>query len=190
MFHQLVGVGNQQAADGQHALQDVVVVHHEDFVGVVGQAVEAAQVAQHHFAGNVGADAEQFEVHDGPDLVVCKRHGGLYLCTLFFVTGLQDFGDDLVRQVVGQLGQIIGIHVFHRRQQLLVAHAFDQGFAYGVGHFQQHIAVVFGCSQLPGQHPLLERQGLEHGGHVGRVQFVQGAGEFVQVAVEAFVEVR
>ena len=85
MLNDFVGVGHEELADRQHALQDVVFVDHEDFVGVVGQALEAAQVAQYHFAGNIGTDAHQLEVHDGAHLVVGKRHGGLYFGAFVFI---------------------------------------------------------------------------------------------------------
>uniref|UniRef100_UPI00384F4B68 CBS domain-containing protein n=1 Tax=Neisseria gonorrhoeae TaxID=485 RepID=UPI00384F4B68 len=41
----------------------VVFIDDKNLVGMVGQAVEAAQITQHHFAGDIGADADQLEVH-------------------------------------------------------------------------------------------------------------------------------
>ena len=179
------GVGNQQFADGQHALQNVVFVHHEDFVGVVRQPVEAAQVAQHDFAGNVGADADGFKVHDSADLVVVVRHGSLHLGAFFFVAVFQHFADHVGRQIVRQIGQIVRVHVFHGRHEFLRVHAFDKAFAHGVGHFQQYVAVFFGNGEFPHQNAFFGRQVFQYGGHVCRVQFVQDADQHLQLRVDS-----
>ena len=96
---------------------------------------------------------------------------------------MQRFGNHVLRQIVGQIGQIVGFQVFHRRQQLFAVHRFDQRFAHRVGHFQQHFAVFFGRGQTPHQHALIGRQLFEHVGDVGRMQLVQDAGERLQTAV-------
>ena len=185
--NQIFGVGYQQFTDGQHADEDVVFIHDEDFVGVVGQAFETAQVAQHDLAAHVGTNADQFEIHQCADQAVFVRHRRLHLLAFFLVAGLQGFINHLVRQIVGQLGQIVGIQIFHRRQQFVFAHAFDQGFTHSFRHFQQYVAVVFRLGQFPHDDTLFRRQRFEQDGHVRRVQFVQDGGQLGQFGVQFFV---
>ena len=175
--HQVFGISNQKFADGQHALQDVVFIDHENLVSMVGQALETAQVTQHHFASNVGADADQLEVHNRADLVVFIRHRRLDLGTLFLVARLQGFIDHLVRQIARQLRQLVRVQVIDRRQQLVFVHRLDQRFAHRVGYFQQHFTVVFRRDQQPGDITFARRQRFQHRRHVGRVQLVQKDGQ-------------
>ena len=156
-------------------MQDVVIVHHKDFVGVVGQAVKAAQIAQHHFAGYIAAYAHNFKVHHRAHLAVFIRHGSLNLGAFLFIARLQHFVHHVRGQIVRQIRQIVGFHVFHRRHQLGFIHRFNQAFAHAVGYFQQHIAVFFGRGKFPHQHALFGRQTFQHSRHVSGVQFVQNA---------------
>ena len=154
---------------------------------MVGQALEAAQVTQHHFAGDVGADADQLEVHNRTDLVVFIRHRRLDLGALFLVARLQGFIDHLVRQIARQLRQFVRVQVIDRRQQLVFVHRLDQRFAHSVGHFQQHFAVVFGRDQQPDDITLARRQRFQHRRHVGRVQLVQKDGQLGKFVAQRLV---
>ena len=151
---------------------------------MVGQALEAAQIAQHHFASHIGADAHQFEIHNRAHLAVFKRHRRRHLRALFFIAGFQRFIHHFVRQIGGQFGQFVGIQIIHRGQQFLLIHGFNQGFAHRVRHFQQHFAVFFGRGQMPHQRALFLRQRFEQAGHVGRVQFVQNGNQLNQLGIE------
>ena len=125
---------------------------------MVGQAVEAAQVTQYHFAAYIGTDTDQFEVHNCADLMVFIRHCRFDLRTLFFIARLQRFVNHLVRQVVCQLRQFVRIQVVDRCQQLVFVHRLDQCFADCIGHFQQDFAVVFRFDQNPDDIAFARRQ--------------------------------
>ena len=142
---------------------------------MVGQAVKAAQVAQHHFTGNIGTDADDFKVHHCADLPVFVRHGSLNLCALFCVARLQGFVYHVAGQVVCQFRQVVRIQIFHGGNQLARVHCLNQAFAHDIGHFQKHVAVFFGHGQPPHQHALFGRQVFQNGGNVGGMQFVQDA---------------
>ena len=185
--HHVFGVGDQEFADGQHTLQHVVFIDHENLVGMVGQAVETAQVAQYDFTRHIGADADQFKVHNRADLVVFVRHRRFDLLAFFFITRLQRFVHHLVRQVVCQLCQFVCVQIIDGGQQLVFVHGLDQRFAYGVGYFQQHFAVVFRGDQKPNNVTLARRQGFQDGGHVGGVQPGQEDGQLGELVAQAFV---
>ena len=140
---------------------------------MIGQAVEAAQIAQHHFAGNIGADADHLEVHDGADLVVVVGTRRINLRPLLGIARAQGFIDDFLRQVVGQFRQFIRVQVIDRGEQLFAVHRVNQAFAHRVRNFQQDFAVFFRRRQMPDQHPFFLRQRFEDVGDVRRVQFFQ-----------------
>ena len=168
-------------------MQDVVFIDHENLVGMIGQALEAAQVTQHHFTSNVGADADQLEVHNRTDLVVFIRHRRLDLGALFLVARLQGFIDHLVRQIARQLRQFVRVQVIDRRQQLVFVHRLDQRFTHRVGHFQQHFTVVFRRDQQPDNITFARRQRFQHRRHVGRVQLVQKDGQLGKFVAQRLV---
>ena len=141
-------------------------------------AVEAAQVAQDDFAGDVGADVDHFKVHDGADLMVGVGHCRLYLRAFCGVARAQRFVHDFARQVVGEFRQFVGVQIIHRRQHFVLIHHADEAFAHGVGDFEQHFAVFFRHGKVPNQHPFFLRQGFEDVGDIRRVQFDEIGVEF------------
>ena len=99
---------------------------------MIGQAVEAAQIAQHDFAGNIGADADHLEVHDGADLMVVVGTRRIDLRPLLGIARAQGFIDDFLRQVVGKLRQFVRIQIINRGEQLLAVHRVNQAFAHRI----------------------------------------------------------
>ena len=178
-----VGLVDQHLFDGQAAHQDAVAVHHEHLIGVLRQFVEAAQIAQHHFQRHVLAHTHEFEVHARAHRIVGVRHGGAKLFALFGRQLVLDLFHHGGRQVLSQIGHVVGVEVLDGGHQLGLGHRVDQGLAHRLGHFQQHGAIDFTLDRIPDQTAFVRRQGLQHIGDVGRVQAGQALAQLGQVDV-------
>ena len=159
-------------------MQLVLAVHHENLVGVVGQFVQAAQIAQHHFQGDIFAHPDHFKVHDGAHAVFRIAHGFQQLRAFFFGQAFLYFGHHVGRQVGRQVGKLIGVHAAGGGNQVLAVHRFNQRFPHPVFHFQQHVGVVLGADQLPDGLAFILGQRFQDEGDVGRMQAVQQRLEF------------
>ena len=60
-----------------------------------------------------------------------------------------------------------------RVSELLRRHEPAEGFAHGVGDFQQNFPVAVGLDQIPHHQPLNERKGFKNVGDIGRMQWIQ-----------------
>ena len=87
--------------------------------------------------------------------------------------GLENVLDHLARQVGREIGDLVGIELLGRRDQLFLVHVRDQRFAHRVGHLEQDLALALGLDQLPDDEPLFERQRLEDVGDVRGMQRVE-----------------
>jgi len=179
--HLLVRIVDQQALDRQHALEHAVVVDHEQFVGMPGQFLQAAQVAQHHFQADVLADGDHLEVHQRADLVLLVGQRRTHSLALLRVEAFHQFMDHVARQFRCQVGEFVGVQVLGRGDDLVVVHVRDQGFPDRVGDFEEDVAVVLGLDQLPDRQAVVQRQRFEDVGDVGGVQFLQLALEFYEI---------
>ncbi|MCY1523508.1 hypothetical protein D9M68_584080 [compost metagenome] len=177
----LVRVVHQQALDRQHALEDAVVIHHEEFVGVAGQFLEPTQIAQHHFQGHIVADGDHLEVHQRADLVLLVGQHGANALALLRIEGFHQLVDDVARQFRREVGQLVRVHFLGGGEQLVIVHVGDQRLTDGVGYFEEDVAVALGLDQLPDGQTLVERQGFEDVGDVGRVQLIELALQLDQV---------
>ena len=86
---------------------------------------------------------------------------------------LENVVDDLLREVVGDLRELVGLERLRRGDELRRVHRLDQRFADRVGDLDQDLAVALGLDQVPDVQPLVERQRLEDVGDVGRMQRVE-----------------
>ncbi|MCY1409269.1 hypothetical protein D9M71_246140 [compost metagenome] len=55
----------------------------------------------------------------------------------------------------------------------MIVHVGDQRLPDGVGYFEENVAVALCLDQLPDRQAVIQRQGFEDVGNVGRVQLVQ-----------------
>ena len=163
----------QHLLDGQAARQHAVAVHHEHLVGVLGQLVEAAQIAQHHFQRHVLTHAHELEVHASAHRILGVGHGGTQLLALLGGQLTLDLLHHRRRQILDQVGHVVGVQLLHRRDQLVLGHQVDQVFQNRLGNLQQHGAIGFALDRIPDQLPLFRRQRFKHVGDVGRVQLGQ-----------------
>ncbi len=83
---------------------------------------------------------------------------------------LQDIVHHLLRQVVGNGGDLVRGQRFRCRDELLGVHRRDQRLADGVRHLDENLAVAIRLDEVPQVESFVERQRLEHVGDVGRVQ--------------------
>ena len=118
-------------------------------------------------------DLHVLEIHQRADHVLLERHRRAQLLALLDRQPLEDVVDDLLRQVVGDLRELVGLERLGRGDELVGVHRLDQRFADGVGHLDQDLAVALGLDQVPDVQPLVERQRLEDVGDVGGMQPVQ-----------------
>ena len=163
----------QHLLDGQAARQHAVAIHHEHLVGVLGQLVEAAQIAQHHFQRHVLTHAHELEVHASAHRILGVGHGGTQLLTLLGGQLTLDLLHHRRRQILDQVGHVVGVQLLDRRDQLVLGHQVDQVFQNRLGNLQQHGAIGFALDRIPDQLPLFRRQRFQHVGNVGRVQLGQ-----------------
>jgi hypothetical protein len=164
---------DQQHVQGQYAAQVFVAIDDEELVGMVGQFVEAAQVAQHHLQRHVLAHGDHLEVHQRADRVFRVGHGGAQFLAFLGRQRAEHVGQHALGQVGGEVGQFVGIELFGCRHQFGGRHVLDERFAYRIGNFEQDFAVALGLDQVPDQQALVERQRFEDVGDVGRVHGVE-----------------
>jgi hypothetical protein len=171
--HLHIHVVDQQRVERQRTAHASFAVDHENLVGVVGQFVEQAQIAQHDLERHVFAHRHHVEVHQRADRIVGVGHGGAQLFALFHVERAEHVLHDLDRQVGREVGQFVGIELFDCGDQLLRLHGVDQRLADRIRHLEQDFAVALGAHQIPHQQAVVRRQRFEDVGDVGRVHRVE-----------------
>ena len=144
-------VVDQQALQGQDADEPAIALHHEQLVGVVGQVPQAAQIAQRHLHGHVGADGDEVVIHEGADRVLRVAQGEHHLRPLGGVEGTQQLLHDVAGQVRRQVGDLVRVQAGGGGHQFLVVHGGDEGFPHRVRHLDQDVAVALGLDQVPHQ---------------------------------------
>ena len=156
----------------------IFAVDDEELVGVVGQFLETAQIAQHDFKADVFAHRHHVEDHERAHRVFRVGHGRAQLFAAFGVEGLEDVLDDLGRQVGCEIGELVGVERFGRSLELRGRHALDERFTHGIRDLEQDLAVAFGLDQVPDVEALSERQRVEDVADVGRVQLFELGRQF------------
>jgi hypothetical protein len=149
---------HQQPVQRQHAGEQVVLIDHEQLVGLRRQFVPPPQVAQHHFQADVLADGDHLEVHQRAELVVLIGQCRLHLLALLGVQAGHQLRQHCRGQILDQVGQFVRVQRLDRGEDLMAIHVRDQRFAYRVGHLQQDFAVIIGFDQLPDREALIQRQ--------------------------------
>ena len=140
---------------------------------MVGQLLEAAQVPGHDFQRHVVADAHDVEVHQGTDGVLRVGHRGAQLLALLDRQRLEDVLDDLVGEVGRELGDLVGVEVLDRGDELVRVHRPDDRLADRFRQLEQDLAVALRLDEVPDDEALVDRQRLEDVGDVGRVHLVE-----------------
>jgi hypothetical protein len=143
-----------------------VAIDHEELIGVIGQLVAPAQVAQHDLDGDVLTHADHVEVHQRTHRVLGIGHGGTQLLALLHRERGEHPVEHFGRQIGRKVGKLVGIELFGRSDQFLDIHVLDERFAHGVGDFEQDLAVALRLHQVPHRQALITRQGLENVGDV------------------------
>ena len=72
--HRAARVRDQQGAHGQESHVAIVAADHDEHVGHLGYLVVAAQVAQHHIEGDVGANRDRVRIHKAAGGVLGVDH--------------------------------------------------------------------------------------------------------------------
>ena len=155
--HLAVQVRDDQARERQRALQHLLAVDHEQLIGVVGQLVQAAQVARHRFQRHVLAHRDMVEIHQRADRAFRVRQRRAQALALLERERLHHLRDDARRQVGRDVGELVGLQGLGRRDQLSRIHRLDERFAHRVGDLEQDLAVAVGLHQLPHREAFLER---------------------------------
>ena len=165
----LFRVLGEQAGQRHGAEVLVVAVDHEQAVGLVGQLAAHAQVAQHHFDGDVGAHAHRVGVHEAAGGVRLVRQHGVQALAVLRVHGLHQLRAHRLGQVADQVGEVVELHVFGRGQQFLGVHALDERLAHLVAELDQHVALDLGLDEIPDHLALRGRQRLDQVGDLRRM---------------------
>ena len=157
------------------------MVHHEKFIELIGQIAEPSQIAHGHFERDVFADRHHVVIHQRAHGVFRIRERGLQTRAFLRVERSQQFLDHVVRQILRDVRDFVGVKRFGGGQQLGVVHARDQRFAHRVRHFEQNFAVASGAHLLPHQQPVFERQRFQNVSDVGRVQGIEPVFQLGQI---------
>ena len=165
----LFRVLGEQAGERDGAEVQVVAIDHEQPVGLVGQFAAHAQVAQHHFHGDVGAHADGVRVHEAAGGVRLVRQHGVQPLAILGVHGLHELGAHRLGQVADQVGEVVEFHVFGGGQQFVRIHALDDRLAHVVAEFDQHVALDLGLDEVPDHLALRGRQRFDQIGDFGRM---------------------
>ncbi len=171
--HLLIGIIDQQSLDRQHPLECAIVVDHKKLVGMTWQLLEPTKITQHHFQADVFADGDHLEVHQRANLLLVIGQRRTNALTLLTVKGFHQLVDDVSRQLGGQVGELVGIHLLGGGQEFVIVHVGDQCFSYRVGNFKEDVAVTLGLDQLPDGQAIVQGQGFKDIGDVGGVQIVK-----------------
>ena len=137
---------------------------------MVGQRLIAAQIAKNHVDRDFLSNRHHLEVHARTDALFRVRHGRAQLCALFVRKAFLDLRHNVGRQVVDKVGDLVGIERFDRVDELAAVHCVNQGLTNALIDFKKNVAVGVAANLVPNGQALVERQGLEHPGNVGRVQ--------------------
>jgi hypothetical protein len=108
----------------------------------------------------------------------------LQLGAVLDVLRLDDVLHHLLRQVGGEVGDLVGVEVLGRGDDLRVLHVREQRVAHRVGDLEQDLAAVF-ANLLPGEEAVVERQVLEHIGDVGGVHPPEAPAKLVEAGALA-----
>ena len=158
-----------------------IIVDDEQLVGMVGQFIEAAQIAQDDPERNILAHGDDVEIHHRADRLLGVGHRRAQLLALFGRQAKENVLDDVVRQIGRKVGQFVGIERLGGSHQFGALHRLDQRFANRIGNFEQDVAVALGLDQIPGNQTLVERQCLENVGDIRRVHRSESGPQFAQV---------
>ena len=173
--------GNDEFGKRQHALQALVPVNDEDLVGMVRERIEAPQIPRDGLDRGVLAHADHVEIHEGADRILGVRHRRAQLLAFIDGQGLEDIVDNSFGEVRRQVGDLVGLQLLGRSDQLLQIHAADESLAHRIGSLEQDFAVALRFDEIPDDEPLLQRQRFEHVRDVGRMHGVELRAKFGDV---------
>ena len=124
---------------------------------------------------------DHLEIHDRADLVVLVGHRRTQLFAFRRIEALEELVDHLFRQVIGKVGDLVGIELLGGSEDFRRVHVGEQRLAHRVGHLEQDLAIAVRLDQVPDAEAILGRQRLEDAGDVGRMQFLDLALELGEV---------
>ena len=148
---------------------------------MAGQLVHAPQVAQHDFERHVLAHRDHVEIHERAHGILRIGHRGTQLLALLDGQRPEHVRHDILRQVRHQVGNLVGIELLRRGDQLVAVHVRDERFAHRIGDLQQDVAIAVGLDQFPDDKALVERQRFQDVGDIRRMQPVELVLQFGQV---------
>ncbi len=172
----LLRIFREQAGERDSPEILVIAIDHEQPVSLVGQLATHAQVTQYDLHRDVGAHAHGVRVHESAGRVRLVGQHGVEPLAILGVHGFHQLGADGLRQVSDQVREVIELHVFGGRQQLVRVHALDHRLAHVFAELDQYVAFHFRLDEVPDHFPLRRGQRLDqvcdlrrvHGGHHAR----------------------
>ena len=147
---------------------------------MIGQLIEAAQIAQHDFERHVLTDLHHVEIHQRADSAFGIGHRFAQLLALFGRQQPEHILDNFARQIGRKVGDFVGIELPRGGDQFMVVHVLDKRLAHCIGDFEQNFAVATGLDQIPHHQALRERQGFKDVGNVRGMQRIQQCPQFLQ----------
>ena len=170
--HQFVGIGGQQARQEQRP--DVTIVATDDInrVRSIRHCADKTQITRHHFERDIGTYGHDVDIHQAASAIFIIGKHLLQAFLVLFVERPQNLLSHRFRQVDQQVGEVIDLHAFGGRNQLLDRHAFDQVVAYFLSNFDENVTLDLRVDDFPQHGAFFSRQGLEQAGEFSGVQAI------------------
>ena len=145
-------------------------IDHEDLVGVVGQRLEAAKIAEYELDRRLLPDRNDLKVHARADALLRIRHGRAKLGAFLVGETFLNLRHHVGRQVVHKVGDLVSVEGLDGIDELVAIHGVDQGFTDAVVDLDENVTVGLALDEVPDGQTFVERQGLKNPGHVGRME--------------------
>ena len=139
---------------------------------MIWQFVQTTQISQGDIKRHIVGYRQHLEIHSSPDGLFVVRHRGAQLFALGRRQSTADFFNHVARQIVRQIGQIIGIQRSGCGKQVAPIHVTDQALPHRPRHFDENLAIVGRVDQAPNRQSVLGGQGLQNEGHICGVQSI------------------
>jgi hypothetical protein len=89
--------------------------------------------------------------------------------------------DDIGRQVIGEVRDLVSLEALDRVDQLLVVHRRDQRLAYRVADLDQDLAVAIGFDAIPDCEAIFKRKRFQDVGDIGWMKPIENRLQLVRM---------
>ena len=139
---------------------------------MIWQFVQTTQISQGDIKRHIVGYRQHLEIHSSPDGLFVVRHRGAQLFAFGRCESATDFFNHVARQIVGQIGQIIGIQRSGCGKQVATVHLANEPFTHEPRKFDEDFAIMSCINQAPNRQSVLGGQGLQNEGHICGVQSI------------------